>query len=55
MNSGTDGRVKTLTVVDGRSKEAVQIVADTSIPTLYVTRMSTSVMLLQSAAQRVIN
>ena len=35
-----DGRrVKTLTVVDDCSKEAVQIVADTSIPALYVTRV----------------
>ena len=32
-------RVKTLTVVDDCSKEAVQIVADTSIPALYVTRV----------------
>jgi len=35
-----DGRrVKTLTVVDDCSKESVQIVADTSIPALYVTRV----------------
>ena len=34
-----DGRrVKTLTVVDDCTKEAVQIVTDTSIPALYVTR-----------------
>lgn len=32
-------RVKTLTVVDDCSKESVQIVADTSIPALYVTRV----------------
>ena len=32
-------RVKTLTVVDDCSKEAVQIAADTSIPALYVTRV----------------
>jgi putative transposase len=32
-------RVKALTVVDDCSKEAVQIVADTSIPALYVTRV----------------
>ncbi len=32
-------RVKTLTVVDDCSKEVVQIVADTSIPALYVTRV----------------
>ena len=32
-------RVKTLTVVDDCSKEAVQIAADTSIPALYVTRL----------------
>ncbi|HLY96266.1 MAG TPA: IS3 family transposase [Sideroxyarcus sp.] len=32
-------RVKTLTVVDDCSKEAVQIAVDTSIPALYVTRV----------------
>lgn len=32
-------RVKTLTVVDDCSKEAVQIAVDTSIPALYVTRI----------------
>lgn len=32
-------RVKTLTVVDDCSKEAVQIALDTSIPALYVTRV----------------
>jgi putative transposase len=32
-------KVKTLTVVDDCSKESVQIVADTSIPALYVTRV----------------
>jgi putative transposase len=32
-------RVKALTVVDDCSKEVVQIVADTSIPALYVTRV----------------
>jgi putative transposase len=32
-------RVKTLTVVDDCSKEAVQIAVDTSIPALYVTRL----------------
>ena len=32
-------RVKTLTVVDDCSKEIVQIIADTSIPTLYPTRV----------------
>ena len=32
-------RVKALTVVDDCSKESVQIVADTSIPALYVTRV----------------
>lgn len=32
-------RVKTLTVVDDCSKEAIQIAADTSIPALYVTRI----------------
>jgi putative transposase len=32
-------RVKTLTVVDDCSKEAVQIAADTSMPALYVTRL----------------
>ena len=32
-------RVKTLTVVDDCSKEAVQIAADTSMPALYVTRV----------------
>jgi len=43
-----DGRrVKTLTVVDDCSKESVQIVADTSIPALYVTRV-----LDQVAAER---
>ena len=31
--------MKTLTVVDDCSKEAVQIVADTSIPAMYVTRV----------------
>lgn len=36
----TNGRrVKTLTVVDDCSKEAVQIAVDTSIPALYVTRV----------------
>ena len=34
-------RVKALTVVDDCSKESVQIVADTSIPALYVTECST--------------
>ena len=32
-------RVKTLTVVDDCSKEAIQIAVDTSIPALYVTRL----------------
>lgn len=32
-------RIKTLTVVDDCSKEAVQIAVDTSIPALYVTRL----------------
>lgn len=32
-------KVKTLTVVDDCTKESVQIVADTSIPALYVTRV----------------
>ena len=32
-------RVKTLTVVDDCTKESVQLVADTSIPALYVTRV----------------
>ena len=35
----TGRRVKTLTVVDDCSKESVQIIADTSIPALYVTRV----------------
>jgi putative transposase len=35
----SDRRVKTLTVVDDCSKEAVQIAADTSTPALYVTRV----------------
>jgi hypothetical protein len=33
-------KVKTLTVVDDCTKESVQIIADTSIPALYVTRVS---------------
>ena len=40
-------RIKTLTVVDDCSKEAVSIVVDTSIPALYVTRV-----LDQAAAER---
>ena len=35
----TGRRVKTLTVVDDCTKESVQLVADTSIPALYVTRV----------------
>ena len=35
----TGRRVKTLTVVDDCTKESVQLVADTSIPALYVTRL----------------
>ena len=35
----TGRRVKTLTVVDDCTKESVQLVADTSIPALYVARV----------------
>ena len=35
----TGRKVKTLTVVDDCTKESVQLVADTSIPALYVTRV----------------
>jgi hypothetical protein len=33
------GKVKKLTGVDDRNKESVQIIFDTSIPVLYVTRV----------------
>ena len=44
-------RVKTLTVVDDCTKESVQLVADTSIPALYVTRVLDQVKAERGLAQ----